>query len=72
MAKKTSDPQPIMDAVTLVDLRLQSEILDPSMEVMLGRFGLGNKIGENYAGESAVPVETAAEFLGKYDEAKNV
>lgn len=72
MAKKTSEPQPIENAVTLDDLRQQSEILAPDMPTMLGRFGFGSSIGENYAGEAAVPIETAAEFLGKLESAKNV
>ena len=72
MAKKT-EPQPIKEAmVTLDDLRQQSGILAPDMTTMLGRYGFGDHIGENYAGKASVPIETAAEFLGKLESARDV
>lgn len=71
MAEKT-ELQQIVDAVTLDDLRQQSGIMAPDMTVMLDRHGYGKHIGKNYAGEASVPIETAAEFLGKLESEKDV
>lgn len=59
----------ISDAVTLDELKRQSQILEPPIEVMLERFGYGNVIGVNDTGFAAVPVEVAAQFLGAYEDA---
>ncbi len=72
MAKKKTELEVIENAVTLDDLRISSGILSPDMTVMLDRYGYGDQIGENYEGKSSVPVETAAEFLGKFNSANDI
>ncbi len=70
MAKKKTEV--IEKAVTLDDLRISSGIIAPDMTTMLDRYGYGDQIGENYAGKSSVPVETAAEFLGEFNSASDI
>ena len=70
--KKTTTPDESQKLVSLDDLRVESGIIDPSIQTMLDRYGLGDAITQDYKGESAVPVETASEFLGRYEEAKTV
>ena len=72
MAKKQTGPKVIAEAITLDELRVKTGILDPTIQTMLDRYGYGDEIGEDYKGDSAVPVETASEFLGRYEEAKTV
>lgn len=72
MAKRQTATEPIKDAVSLSELKSQSEILFPDMTTMLNRYGLGDSIGKDYTGTDAVSVETAAEFLTRYDEDKAV
>ncbi len=66
MAKKKTE---ISDAVTLRELKAQSQIMEPPIEVMLERFGYAEQIGVNDTGQAAVPVEVASEFLGDYQKA---
>ena len=66
MVKKKNE---IADAMTLDELRRQSQVYEPPIEVMLERFGFADAIGVNDTGGAAVPVEVASEFLGAYQEA---
>ena len=59
----------ISDAVTLDELKRQSQIVEPPIEVMLERFGFAGEIGVNDYGFATVPVEVAAQFLGAYEDA---
>ena len=67
MAKKKNE---ISDAVSLYELKAQSQIVEPPIEVMLERFGYGKDIGVNDVGMAAVPVEVAAQFLNTYEQAR--
>ena len=67
MARKKTE---ISDAVTLNELTRQAQVVDPPIEVMLDRYGYAEEIGVDEYGMAAVPVETASEFLGAYEEAK--
>ena len=71
MAKKV-ETQLIKERVTLDQLKVQSGIIAPDMTEMLSRYGYGDHIGENYEGKSSIPVETAAEFLGKFNSASDI
>ena len=57
-------------AVTLDELRVETGILDPTMQTMLTRYGYVDEIGEDYKGQSAVPIETAARFVAAYEDEK--
>ncbi len=65
MADKKNE---IEDAVTLYELTRRSQIVEPPIETMLERFGFADAIGVNDTGAAAVPVEVAAQFLGKYED----
>jgi hypothetical protein len=60
----------IADAMTLDELRRQSQVYDPPIEVMLERFGFADQIGVNATGGVAISVEVASEFLGAYEASK--
>ncbi len=66
MVKKQNE---IPDAMTLAELRRQSQVYEPPIETMLERFGFADQIGVDATGAVAVPVEVASEFLGAYQEA---
>ncbi len=57
----------ISDAITLYELKAQSQIMEPPIEVMLERFGYGDEIGVDGTGAAAIPVEVASEFIGAYE-----
>lgn len=76
-ASKNTEPVLIEDAVSLAELWRRTGILavandggDP-ITAALRRYGLGDKIGINFAGDASVSAETASRFLSGYELTKD-
>ncbi len=69
MARVSSKPGPIVNAITLGELRTKTGIIAPPLDVVLARYGFDDEIGVDLYGEAAVDVEVAARFLSDYAQA---